>query len=99
MMDDSEPRLTLASLKVLQIFLRNPNKRWAGSDLRKFCDVQAGSLYPMLYRFASAGWLTSKWENIDPKKAGRPKKCLYWLTPVGRARARAALTSLEKGRP
>lgn len=91
---EPDPRLTLASLKVLQVFLGKPAQSLSGADVCKLCDVQPGTVYPILTRFVSSGWMRSKWEGGDPKKLRRPRKCLYWLTPTGRVRALAALASL-----
>jgi DNA-binding PadR family transcriptional regulator len=89
-----QPRLTLASLKVLRVFLERPKQQLAGADIRKLARVATGSLYPILLRFEAAGWLDSKWEDIDPKEAGRPRKRFYRLTPIGFAQANEALRHL-----
>ncbi len=91
---DKPPRLTLASLKVLRVFLESPKQQLAGADIQKLGRVATGTLYPILLRFEAAGWLDSKWEDIDPKAAGRPRRRFYWLTPTGSARANEALRSL-----
>jgi DNA-binding MarR family transcriptional regulator len=93
-MIDRAPRLTHASLKVLRALLDSPTVRLSGADLHKRSGVFTGTLYPMLLRFEAAGWMESEWENIDPKKVGRPRKRFYWLTPTGLARAHAALASV-----
>jgi DNA-binding PadR family transcriptional regulator len=99
MADSKQPRLTLASLKVLRVFLKNPNQRLAGADIQKLGGVPTGTLYPILLRFEAAGLLKSEWEEIDPKEAGRPRKRFYWLTPNGFARANEALTDLGREVP
>jgi DNA-binding PadR family transcriptional regulator len=67
----------------------------SGADIHKQSGVFTGTLYPLLLRFDSAGWLTSEWENVDPKEVGRPRKRFYCLTPTGRAHASAALASVS----
>jgi PadR family transcriptional regulator PadR len=99
MSDRKQPRLTLASLKVLRVFLENPNQQLAGADIQKLGHVPTGTLYPILLRFEAAGWLYSKWEDIDPAEAGRPRKRFYWLTPIGFARASEAFSSLANEVP
>jgi DNA-binding PadR family transcriptional regulator len=37
------------------------------------------------------GWLTSRWEEIDPRAEGRPARRCYRLTPDGLQLAKAAL--------
>jgi PadR family transcriptional regulator, regulatory protein PadR len=94
-----QPRLTLAGLKVLRVFVENPKQQLAGSDIQKLGRVPTGTLYPILLRFEAAGWLDSEWEDIDPTEAGRPRKRFYQLTGTGFARANEALSSLGNGVP
>jgi len=96
MMEPKDPRPTHASLKVLRAFLDNPMVKLSGAEIHKLSGVFTGTLYPVLLRFEGAGWLTSEWEDIDPKEAGRPRKRFYRLTPTGLARANAALASLSR---
>jgi DNA-binding PadR family transcriptional regulator len=49
----------------------------------------------MLARLETAGWLTSEWEAIDPREAGRPRRRYYKLTALGQNNARAALAELQ----
>jgi DNA-binding PadR family transcriptional regulator len=95
MMEPKEPRLTHASLKVLRAFLDGRMVKLSGADIHKQSGVFTGTLYPLLLRFEAAGWLTSEWEDVDPKEVGRPRKRFYRLTPTGRARANAALASVS----
>jgi DNA-binding PadR family transcriptional regulator len=89
-----QPRLTLASIKVLRVFLETSAQQLAGIDIKKPSGVATGSLYPILMRFESFGWLASKWEDVDPKEVGRPRRHLYWLTKEGAVRANEALGDL-----
>jgi PadR family transcriptional regulator PadR len=92
--EERGPRLTLASLKVLRVFLESPTRQLAGAEIHKLARVSTGTLYPILLRLEAAGWLESEWENVNPKEAGRPRKRFYRLTPTGLARASEALNSL-----
>ena len=96
MMEPKELRLTHASLKVLRLFLDSPMVKLSGAEIHKQSGVFTGTLYPLLLRFEAAGWLKSEWEDIDPKKVGRPRKRFYWLTRIGLARANAALASVSR---
>ena len=40
-----------------------------------------GTLYKALSRLENAGLLASKWEEVDPVAAGRPRRRLYWVSP------------------
>lgn len=90
-----DPRITGPTLKVLRLLLTGGADATSGADISKATGVGAGTLYPMLSRLETAGWVSSRWEEIDPKEAGRPRKRFYELTGVGRTRARAELAELQ----
>lgn len=94
---DKDPRLTLQSLRVLNVFLEKPRVSLSGSDVRKVSSLSTGTLYPILMRFEEAGWLESRWEDVEPSEVGRPRKRLYRITPSGLARASQAFNWLEQG--
>jgi DNA-binding PadR family transcriptional regulator len=73
----------------------------AGSDIWKETKIASGSLYPILARLEKAGWLTSRWEDLDPSEAGRPRKRLYHITALGRVNAVDAFGELgiQEGAP
>ena len=66
-------RMSLQTLKVLEVFLENPAAQLSGADVHQSCNIASGTLYPILLRLESAGWFTSRWETIDPSSAGRPR--------------------------
>lgn len=82
-----EPRISLQAMRVLNAFLADPNTELAGADIARLSSLASGTLYPILLRFESAGWLKSRWEDLDPARAGRPRRRLYRFTPTGIARA------------
>ena len=84
---EKEPRMSLQTLRVLEAFLEEPGEQLAGADVARRGHLASGTLYPILLRLESAGWLTSRWENIDPADAGRPRRRLYRMTPTGLRRA------------
>ena len=88
-------RLTQPTLKVLRFLLEKPREGRSGADMSKATKVGSGTLYPMLARLESAGWLNSEWEVIDPSEAGRPRRRFYKLTALGQNNARAALADLQ----
>ena len=98
-MDEREPRLSGPTLKVLRLYLMAPRAEHSGADISKRTKVGAGTLYPLLARLETAGWLTSEWENLDPKEAGRPRKRFYRITAVGQNKGRAALEDLQMDIP
>ena len=91
---DLSMRLSLVGLKALRFFLEHPG--WfSGADINRAIDVAPGTLYPLLARLESKKWATSKWEDINPKKIGRPQRHLYKLTPKGTRKARAVLHEFQ----
>ncbi len=99
-MADKEVRLSGRMLTVLKFLLSDLRKPRSGAEIFAVTKVGSGTLYPMLARLEDAGWLTSRWETIDPAEAGRPRRRYYSLTGLGQARAQAVLTELQfKGDP
>jgi DNA-binding PadR family transcriptional regulator len=82
-MMNQQIRPSAATLKVLSAFLEELPKPLAGSDIFRKKGVMSGSLYPILSRLEKAGWVSSEWEQLDPREEGRPRKRLYHLTALG----------------
>jgi PadR family transcriptional regulator, regulatory protein PadR len=93
-MEQKPPRLSHQALRVLRCFLDHHPDALAGSDICKDVRLLSGTLYPILIRLEGASWLESRWEELDPSDAGRPRKRLYRLTGVGYNAAREALSEL-----
>ena len=89
-----DPRLSHQTLRVLRVFLEQQPKEAAGSDICKQTRLLSGTLYPILMRLERSGWLKSRWEQIDPHDAGRPRRRLYLLTSLGYNKTREALSEL-----
>jgi len=88
-------RLSQPTLKVLRLLLEKPREGRSGAEISKATRVGSGTLYPMLARLETAGWLTSEWEVIDPHEVGRPRRRFYRLSGVGFRNAHAALSDLQ----
>jgi PadR family transcriptional regulator, regulatory protein PadR len=86
-----DPRMTTETLGLLAVFLDDPASPRYGLELAAAAGVKTGTLYPCLARLEKAGWLSSRWEEIDPRQAGRPRRRLYELTDRGAERARDAI--------
>lgn len=93
----SEMRISLQSLRVLEAFLERPAQELAGADVQRSSGLASGTLYPILLRLESAGWFVSRWENIDPASAGRPRRRLYRLTSSGLSQASEIFASFQRG--
>ena len=88
-------RLTQPALGVLRFLLTKPREGHSGAEISKATKVGSGTLYPLLARLETVGWLKSEWEKIDPKEAGRPRRQFYRLTAVGYNNAQRALADLQ----
>ena len=91
-----ELRLSLQAQAVLAIMLEDVNEEHYGLELAKASRLPTGSIYPILTRLERAGWLTSAWEDIDPKAAGRRQRRYYRLTGKGCIAAQHALEETRR---
>ena len=94
---ERDVRLSLQTLRVLEAFLDDPAEPLSGADVRKRGHLTSGTLYPILLRLESAGWLASRWEQVDPATVGRPRRRLYRLTSSGLRRASEVFASFSRG--
>jgi PadR family transcriptional regulator, regulatory protein PadR len=76
-------RITQQTERILQTLMSDPTAEWSGSQIAPIAGLKSGTLYPALLRMERYGWLTWKWEDIDPSKEGRPRRRLYTLTGTG----------------
>jgi DNA-binding PadR family transcriptional regulator len=51
--------------------------------LSRAAGLASGTIHPILARLERAGWLESRWEDVDPREQGRPRRRYYQLTPDG----------------
>jgi len=96
-MQDDDPRITGPTLKVLSTLLASPRDELSGADIGRTARLPSGTLYPILLRLESAGWLESRWETDDPTALGRPRRRLYRVTGIGARKAKAAFKELAPG--
>jgi DNA-binding PadR family transcriptional regulator len=94
--------MTIQTLALVAPMLDDPTHLWYGLELAAAADLKSGTIYPILARLEKAGWLISRWEDVNPSEAGRPRRRLYELTGHGREMAREALervSVLTKAKP
>ena len=72
-----------------------PETELSGAQIGRSTKLQSGTLYPILARLEQAHWLASRWEDGDPHTLGRPRRRLYWITPLGVLNAREAVHELQ----
>jgi DNA-binding PadR family transcriptional regulator len=94
---DRDVRMSLQTLKVLEAFLENPSNELSGADVFERSRLASGTLYPILLRLESAGWFVSRWESVDPSRAGRPRRRFYRLTATGLRRASEVFAGFGRG--
>jgi len=85
------PRMTLQTQLVLRALLEDPTHERYGLELCAASGLPSGTIHPILARLEKIGWLESHWEDIDPARAGRPRRRYYRLSPDGAEQARVAL--------
>jgi DNA-binding PadR family transcriptional regulator len=87
----STPQISRHVLRLFALMSADPLARWWGVQLSRELEVPSGTIYPLLARLETAGWLESAWEEIDPTEQGRPRRRLYRLTGEGERVANEAL--------
>ena len=85
------PRMTLPTQLVLRALLEDLDQELYGVEIGAAAGLPSGTVHPILARLEGRGWLESRWEDIDPRAAGRPPRRYYRLTGEGVRSAREAL--------
>ncbi|MFD1721863.1 PadR family transcriptional regulator [Amnibacterium endophyticum] len=83
--------MTAATAEVLRALVDEEAGGVWGLQVVKRTGRPAGSVYPILERLESAGWVTSEWETETARRG--PRRRLYELTADGRAAAREAVAA------
>jgi DNA-binding PadR family transcriptional regulator/predicted small metal-binding protein len=76
--------------------LENPITDHYGFALAEATSFPSGTIYPILARLETAGWVTSFWEQEDPAELERPRRRMYRLTGAGAHAAREALVKTQR---
>jgi PadR family transcriptional regulator PadR len=92
------PRMTIPTQLVLHALLTDPSKELYGVEIGAAAGLPSGTVHPILARLETVGWLSSRWEDIDPRAEGRPARRYYRLTANGLTLARAALARASTAR-
>jgi PadR family transcriptional regulator PadR len=87
----SQPRMTLPTQLVLRALLEYPTREMYGLEICTAAGLPSGTIHPILARLERVGWLESRWEDVNPRAQGRPRRRYYHLNPDGAERARDAL--------
>jgi PadR family transcriptional regulator, regulatory protein PadR len=92
MEQERTPRMTIPTQFVLRALLAEPTQELYGVEIGQAAGLPSGTVHPILARLEGVGWLTSRWEDVDPRVEGRPARRYYQLTSDGLELARAALS-------
>ena len=87
--------MTLATQLVLLALLEEPDCERYGLELGEVAGLATGTIHPILARLEKVGWIHSRWEEVDPKVEGRPRRRYYRLDPNSIAPIRAALARAQ----
>jgi DNA-binding PadR family transcriptional regulator len=83
--------MTLPTQLVLRALLAEPTRERYGLEIGQAAGLPSGTIHPILARLEGVGWLESRWEQVDPREQGRPRRRYYRLCADGITHAIAAL--------
>lgn len=86
-------RVTPATVDVLAVLSGAEDACW-GLQVIKQSGRPAGSVYPILERLESIGWLSSYWETDDARSG--PRRRYYELTEGGAAAASETISAFAR---
>src|SRR3954451_1013019 len=92
------PRMTIPTQRVLRVLLADLGAEFYGIEIGESAELPSGTVHPILARLERVGWVESRWEDIDPRTAGRPARRYYRLTATGAEEARHALARAYRPR-
>jgi PadR family transcriptional regulator, regulatory protein PadR len=92
-------RMTIPTQRVLEALLTQPEAELYGLEIGAAAGLRSGTVHPILARLECYGWLTSRWEDVDPSAEGRPPRRYYRLTADGAQAARSALARAYRPEP
>jgi PadR family transcriptional regulator, regulatory protein PadR len=90
--------MTIPTQFVLRALLSEPDRELYGVEIGDAAGLPSGTVHPILARLEGLGWVTSRWEDIDPSAAGRPARRYYKIDPQGAEAARNALATAYQSR-
>ena len=86
--------MTLPTQLVLRALLEHPTREMYGLEICQAAGLRSGTIHPILARLEQAGWLQSRWEDVNPREEGRPPRRYYRLSPDGIESARISLAGV-----
>jgi PadR family transcriptional regulator PadR len=93
---DPQPKMTLQTQLVLGALLEDPAAEMYGLEICAAAGLPSGTISPMLRRLEDFGWVTSRWEEVDPAEEGRARRRFYRINPNSISTVQAALARAEQ---
>jgi DNA-binding PadR family transcriptional regulator len=90
--------MTIPTQLVLRALLSDPDSELYGVEIGTAAGLPSGTVHPILARLEGLGWVTSRWEDIDPSVEGRPARRYYTISGDGVEAARNALARAYQSR-
>ena len=90
-MGSAAPRMTIPTRLLLEALLADPTRERYGAEVGALAGLPSGTVHPILARLEGLRWVESRWEDVDPRTAGRPARRYYRLTADGVEEARRSL--------
>jgi DNA-binding PadR family transcriptional regulator len=86
--------------------MADPSRELYGLQVCADAGLPSGTIHPILARLEGAGWLSSRWETVDTREEGRPRRRYYRIDPAAIGlvqqallRTEASAQSLDRLRP
>lgn len=80
-------RVTIPMALVIDALLTQTDDEVHGYTLTKTINLSAGTVYPILQRLETAGWVTSRWDNAARTPGGRAARRYYRIVDTHREEA------------
>jgi DNA-binding PadR family transcriptional regulator len=90
--------MTIPTQRVLRALLADVDVELYGVEIGAAAGLPSGTVHPILARLEGLGWITSRWEDIDPSVEGRPARRYYRIDAQGAEAARNALAMAYQAR-
>lgn len=97
-MTEQPTRITAPLLDVLETFLAAGGEELHGWAIIKISRRGGPTVYKILERLDSMGWLTARWEDRS-EEPNKPRRRYYKLTGIGAQRAQALISQRRRPTP
>lgn len=92
-MVDSIVRITVPTVKVLRLLLNEPKTAVWGLEIVKKTGLLTGTVYPIMDRLETLGWVISEWEPDNDRNG--PRRRYYRIRPEALDEAERTLSKYD----